>query len=417
MSAGRRCSRPCDPSADGSRDPQGRSVATDETGQGTAGDSRGYNIFVFTVLHQNPTTALKSNFPGIPNVSSEGSLYREAGVDIKLAQDLLGSVKQRIEETRRPEVLEEIAGFGGLFQLDVGCYREPVLVSSIDGVGTKLMIARLTNQHETIGRDLVNHCVNDIATVGAEPLYFMDYIGIGKLRSPLFEDVLSGMAEACTSQDISILGGETAEMPGIYGDDYDVVGSITGVVEKSKMITGAAIGAGHVIVGLGSSGLHTNGYSLARMILFAQSRFSVDTELSEIGEPLGRALLRPHLCYWPAIKKALAADLPVHGMAHITGGGFYDNIPRMIPDKLHAVVMPGVLPCPPIFAVIQTRGNISDKEMYHVFNMGVGMVWIVPPEAADSAADVCRAAGFEAAAIGEIADGAGPVQIRGIDCE
>jgi phosphoribosylformylglycinamidine cyclo-ligase len=333
-------------------------------------------------------------------------LYAQAGVDIDAAQSLLSTVKGKIEATRRPEVLRGVGGFGGLFQLDLSKWKEPILVSSVDGVGTKLMVANMVGRHNTVGRDLVNHCINDIAVQGAEPLYFLDYLGIGHLRSPLFEEVLSGLADACSEQNVALLGGETAEMPGMYGDDYDLVGCIVGVVERSQIITGDNIEPGDVILGLPSSGLHTNGYSLARKILFDQCGYTVDTELDELGGTVGDALLQPHVCYWQAIKAAIAANIPLRGIAHLTGGGFYDNIPRVLPAGRQAVIDRSALPpAPPIFDLIQRGGNVPNREMYRVFNMGTGMVWILPGGAASDALACCRDQGFEAVMIGRIEAG------------
>jgi len=248
---------------------------------------------------------------------AKSDLYKDAGVDIDLAHDLLGRVKETIGRTRRPEVLAPIGGFGGLFQIDLSKYTEPVMVSSVDGVGTKLMVAAMMEKYDTVGFDIVNHCIDDIAVQGAEPVYFMDYLGIGRLRSPLYEEVLSGLAEACLAQDVTLLGGETAEMPGMYGDDFDLVGCITGIVDKSKLITGDNIAPGNVIVGLGSSGLHTNGYSLARKVLFETAGYSVDSTPDGLGTSVGEALLAPHVCYWPAIKALLAAGVDVRGMGRL----------------------------------------------------------------------------------------------------
>ena len=264
---------------------------------------------------------------------------------------------------RRPEMLAPVGGFGGLFQIDLSKYREPVLVSSIDGVGTKLMIAMMMEKYDTVGHDIVNHCIDDIAVQGAEPLYFMDYIGIGKLRSPLYEEVLTGIADACKAANCAILGGETAEMPGMYGNDFDLVGVITGVVEKSKLITGEKIRPGHVAIGFGSSGLHTNGFSLARKILFSQCSYNVHTYLDELGETVGEALLRPHICYYPAIREAQAKNLPLDGIAHITGGGLYDNVPRILPNDVTAVFDTDVLPIPPIFKVLVEKGLDDPLEL------------------------------------------------------
>ena len=346
-------------------------------------------------------------------MSVSTSAYKEAGVDIDLSHDLLGRVKDRLAATRRPEMLQGIGGFGGLFQLDLSKYKEPVLVSSIDGVGTKLMVACLAGRHDGVGHDIVNHCINDIAVQGAEPLYFMDYVGIGKLRSPLYEEVLGGIAAACSVCNVAVLGGETAEMPGMYGDDYDLVGVITGVIEKGRMVTGAEVAPGHVLIGLASNGLHTNGYSLARKVLFDTCRHTVDTELPGLDGSLGDVLLRPHLCYYPAIRKALDDGLPLHGIAHITGGGLYDNIPRVLPDGVAAENSSNTFNCPPIFKIIREAGGISDRDMFHAFNMGIGMVWMVPAASADAAIATAVACGFRAMPIGSIVSGDKGVRIDG----
>ncbi|MBP5531923.1 MAG: phosphoribosylformylglycinamidine cyclo-ligase [Lentisphaeria bacterium] len=331
--------------------------------------------------------------------------YKNAGVDIDLATKLLADVKSSLAATRRPEMLAPVGGFGGLFQLDLSKYREPVLVSSIDGVGTKLMVAMMMEKYDTVGCDIVNHCINDIAVQGAEPIYFMDYIGIGKLRSPLYETVLSGIARACKAANCAVLGGETAEMPGMYGNDFDLVGVITGVVEKSKLITGEKIRPGHVAIGIGSNGLHTNGFSLARQILFKESGYKVHDYVDELGETVGEALLHPHICYYPAISKAFSGDLPLDGIAHITGGGLYDNVPRILPEDCSVEFDPSPLPVPPIFKLMTSRGGIGKEEAYRVFNMGVGMVWFVPEKAAEAALNTIRSAGFIAEKIGRVVSG------------
>lgn len=341
--------------------------------------------------------------------------YRDAGVNIDLAHTLLDRVKDGIRAARRPEMLTDIGGFGGLFQLDLSAYREPVLVSSIDGVGTKLMIAAMADRHDTVGIDIVHHCINDIAVQGAEPLYFMDYLGIGRLRSPLYEQMLAGLSTACREQNVALLGGETAEMPGMYGEDYDLAGCITGIVEKSKIITGEKIQERHRVIGLASNGLHTNGYSLARKVLFQVCGYRIDQEVARLGESVGDALLRPHRCYWPAIRRALAAGLPIAGIAHITGGGWYDNIARVLPKNVNAVLRQNVLSVPPIFSLIRDGGGVDEREMHRVFNMGVGMVWMVPEEAVDAAISHCAAVDVEAVDMGSIQPGIGEVQIIGLD--
>ena len=342
----------------------------------------------------------------------KSDLYKAAGVDIDLATELLAQVKMKFAQTRRPEMLAPVGGFGGLFQIDLSKYKEPVLVSSIDGVGTKLMIAMMMEKYDTVGYDIVNHCIDDIAVQGAEPLYFMDYIGIGKLRSPLYDEVLSGIADACKAANCAILGGETAEMPGMYGNDFDLVGVITGVVEKSKLITGEHIRPGHIAIGLGSSGLHTNGFSLARKILFSQCGYNVKTYLDELGETVGEALLRPHTSYYPAIQAAREAGVSLDGIAHITGGGLYDNVPRILPDDVTAVFRADVLPIPPIFKVLVEKGNVDPVEAYRVFNMGIGMVWFVPAAQAELALKQALGAGFTAGIVGEIVPGHKDVRVR-----
>lgn len=342
----------------------------------------------------------------------KSDLYKAAGVDIDLATELLTQVKRKFAETRRPEMLAPVGGFGGLFQIDLSKYKEPVLVSSIDGVGTKLMIAMMMEKYETVGHDIVNHCIDDISVQGAEPLYFMDYIGIGKLRSPLYDEVLTGIADACKAANCAILGGETAEMPGMYGNDFDLVGVITGVVEKSKLITGEKIRPGHVAIGIASSGLHTNGFSLARKILFSQCSYNVHTYLDELGETVGEALLRPHTCYYPAIRQAQDEAISLDGIAHITGGGLYDNVPRILPNNVTAVFDSSVLPIPPIFKVLVEKGNVDPVEAYRVFNMGIGMVWFVPPAQVDRSLEIIRGKGFTAGVVGEVVPGHGDVRVH-----
>ncbi len=342
---------------------------------------------------------------------AKSELYKAAGVDIDLATNLLGKVKADLAATRRPEMLSPIGGFGGLFQIDLSKYEEPVMVSSIDGVGTKLMIAAAMEKYDTVGYDIVNHCINDISVQGAEPVYFLDYIGIGKLRSPLYEQVLSGIAGACKAAGCAVLGGETAEMPGMYGNDFDLVGVITGIVEKKKLITGEKIRPGHVALGIASNGLHTNGYSLARKILFGENKYTVNTYVESLGETVGEALLKPHTCYYSAIKAAMNRNLPLDGIAHITGGGLYDNVPRILPEDVSVIFRPGTLPVPPIFKLLTSEGNVGKEEAYRVFNMGVGMVWFVPKDAQEAALDVIRGAGFTADVIGDVVPGKKDVQV------
>jgi phosphoribosylformylglycinamidine cyclo-ligase len=325
--------------------------------------------------------------------------YRSSGVDVELADTLKSGLAAKVRKTLRPEVLGAIGGFGGLFALDVKKYRQPVLVSSMDGVGTKLRIAVALNKHDTVGQDLVNHCVNDIAVLGAEPLFFLDYIGMGKLAPRVFDQIIAGLATACAQAGCALIGGETAQMPGMYSPgDYDLVSTIVGVVERDEVIDGKKIRPGDVMVGLPSSGLHTNGYSLARQVLFAQMRARLDDFSSELGCTFGEELLKIHRNYWPVIKKLRSR---LHGAAHITGGGFYDNIPRVLPKNCSAVIRRGSWEILPIFKLLQDGGGITDEEMYRVFNMGIGMVLILAPE------DVPP----KACVIGEIRKGNREVQI------
>ncbi len=345
--------------------------------------------------------------------SVKSDLYKDAGVDIDLAQKLLKKVKSKISDTRRPEMLAPIGGFGGLFQLDVSKYKKPVMVSSIDGVGTKLMIAAMMNKYDTVGHDIVNHCINDISVQGAEPISFLDYIGIGKLQSPLYENVLEGIADACKAQNCAILGGETAEMPGMYGDDFDLVGVINGLVEKDNIITGEKIKPGYIAIGIASNGLHTNGYSLARKVLFDKAKFTVDTYLDELGETVGEALIKPHICYWTAVKKAMESkNINLDGIAHITGGGLYDNTPRILPDDVDVLFNSDALPVLPIFKLIVEKGNIKKEEAYRVFNMGIGMVWFVPKGEEKMTVNLINSCGFNAAVCGKVIEGTSSVKIN-----
>ena len=336
------------------------------------------------------------------DMAGKSEAYKAAGVDIDLATSLLAKVKGKISSTRTPDALAPIGGFGGLFRINLSRWKKPVMVTSIDGVGTKLMVAAMADDYSTVGHDIVNHCVNDIAVQGAEPVYFMDYIGIGKLRSPLYETVLNGIADACAAQNMTLIGGETAEMPGMYGNDFDLVGCITGIVEEDGIIDGTKIKPGYAAVGIASVGLHTNGFSLARKVLFDKAGLTVASKPAELGgETLGQALLKPHRCYWQAIKTAIAKGVSLDGLAHITGGGLYDNVPRILPQGVGARFYADRIDVLPIFKLIQQAGDIEAHEMYRVFNMGVGMVWFVPQEQAQLAIDVCGSFGYKAAVIGE----------------
>jgi phosphoribosylformylglycinamidine cyclo-ligase len=323
-------------------------------------------------------------------------------VDIDLADALKSGLKRRIRRTWRPEVLGSIGGFGGVFALDLKKHKRPVLVSSMDGVGTKLSIAVAMNKHHTVGQDLVNHCVNDIGVLGAEPLFLLDYIGTGKLSPRVFNAIIAGLAKACTDAGCALIGGETAQMPGMYSrGDYDLVGTIVGAVERDRIIDGHKIRPGDAMLGLASTGLHTNGYSLARQILFAQMRARLDDYSSDLGCTFGEELLKVHRNYWPVIQRLRDS---LHGAAHITGGGFYDNIPRVLPKGCAAVIRRDSWEVQPIFRLLQRRG-VSDEEMHRVFNMGIGMVLILDPKDVAAAQKTAGGFGIRSYVIGEIRKG------------
>ncbi len=299
--------------------------------------------------------------------------YSQAGVDISAADKTKNLIKDLARSTFRPEVLTDIGHFGAFFKLKQ--YHDPVLVSSADGVGTKLKIAVLMGKHDTVGVDLVNHCVNDILCCGASPLFMLDYIALGKLMPHKVAVIVSGLSQACKEVDCALIGGETAEMPGMYrSSDYDLVGFIVGVVEKARIIKGDKIAEGDVVLGLPSSGLHTNGYSLVRKVFgIDRDVLSLKMFYPELGMTLGEAMLQPHRCYHNDLKPFLDN---IHGLAHITGGGFVGNIPRILPEGLAVQINRSSWQIPGIFELIQKRGNIRDEEMFHVFNMGIGMVVI-----------------------------------------
>jgi phosphoribosylaminoimidazole synthetase len=339
------------------------------------------------------------------------STYAEAGVDINAGNEAVLRMKEHIRSTFTPNVLADVGAFGGMFAFDKDAVPDPVLVSSADGVGTKIKVAVLANRHDTIGRDLVWHCVNDILVQGARPLFFLDYFGTGRLSPTVAADVVKGVAEGCRTTGCALIGGETAEMPGMYADgEYDLAGFIVGLVDRNRIIDGRRVAPGDVLVGLASDGLHTNGYSLARHVLFERARLSVDSYVPELGTTVGEALLAPHRCYASAILPLLER-FDIHAMAHITGGGFYDNIPRALPPECSAVVERRVWEPLPIFNFIQKVGNVPVNEMFRTFNMGIGMVLIVPAEQGVALVAALNAAGERAALIGEVARGSHDVQI------
>ena len=310
--------------------------------------------------------------------------YAKAGVDIELGNQVKTTLPELLKSTHRPEVLGTVGGFGGLFNLSTKKYKNPVLVSSVDGVGTKLKVAFLANKHDTIGQDLVNHCVNDIAVLGAEPLFFLDYLGTGVLKPKVFESIMSGFATACRENNCALVGGETAQMPGFYQKgEYDVSGTIIGIVEKKEILDGQTIKPGDTIIGLPSNGLHTNGYTLAREVLFNQLKLKPGTKVPELGTTVRNELLKVHRSYLPLMQKLTkrynkGKSKPlVKAFAHITGGGFIDNIPRILPKNVDAQVMLDSWDSQAIFDLIQREGKISQTEMHTVFNMGIGMIAIV----------------------------------------
>lgn len=332
--------------------------------------------------------------------------YARAGVDVDLGNRLKGQIQSLVRQTHGPQVLGKIGGFGGLFRASFPGIREPVLVASIDGVGTKLKIAFALNKHDTVGADLVNHCVNDIAVLGARPLFFLDYIGCGKLEARVFQQLLRGISRACRSAGCALIGGETAQMPGIYRKgEYDLAGCIIGVVDRGKIIDGRKIRPGDVILALESNGLHTNGYSLAREILFRKMRLKATSRLPGLAKTVGQELLRVHTNYQPVLSKIPSGM--IKGLAHITGGGLIDNLPRTLPAKCDAVIDTKSWRVPRIFEVLKENGNIDSREMYQVFNMGIGMVVVI------SERDVERAAlMLKAKRIGQITRGNGAVRLK-----
>ena len=305
--------------------------------------------------------------------------YRQSGVDIDAGNETVRRIKSLARSTFTPGVLSEIGSFGGLFRLDRERYADPVLVSSADGVGTKLKLAFMTGRHDTVGADLVNHCVNDILVQGAEPLFFLDYLATGRLSPDVAEQVVAGAARACRENGCALVGGETAEMPGFYADgEYDIAGFIVGVVDRSKLVDGNAIVPGDVLIGLPSTGLHTNGYSLARRVFFEVAGWKPETFVAELHATIGDALLATHRSYLPLVRPLLERDY-VKGLAHITGGGLTENLPRILPEGCGAEIDRRAWTVPPLFKLLQLRGGVKDDEMFRAFNMGIGMVVVCAP--------------------------------------
>ena len=346
-----------------------------------------------------------------PTPDGAGVSYKSSGVDIDAGHEAVRRIRVLAQETFTPGVLSDIGSFGGLFQPNLGACKEPVLVSSADGVGTKLKVAFAAGRHDTVGIDLVNHCVNDILVQGATPLFFLDYLATGRLAPAVAADVVAGLATACRENQCALLGGETAEMPGFYADgEYDLAGFVVGLVDRSRIIDGRRIEPGDVVIGLPSTGLHTNGYSLARQICFDHLGLSVDSPVEELGGRLGDELLRPHCSYLQTVRSILS-DGAIKAMAHITGGGLTDNLPRVLPEGCGVCIDPATWTVPPIFGFLQDRGGVAVDDMFRTFNMGIGLAVVCARvDVASVLAGLIAAGESGATAIGEIRAGEGAVE-------
>jgi phosphoribosylformylglycinamidine cyclo-ligase len=344
---------------------------------------------------------------------SSAADYRQAGVDIDAGNETVRRIRSIAQGTFTPGVLSDIGSFGGLFRLDLERYRDPVLASSADGVGTKLKVAFATGRHDTVGADLVNHCVNDILVQGADPLFFLDYLATGRLSPSVAEQVIAGIARGCRENGCALIGGETAEMPGFYRDgEYDLAGFIVGVVERSKIVDGRAIEPGDGLIGLPSAGLHTNGYSLARRVLFDIAGLQPGAFVTELGMTVGDALLAPHRSYLHAVRPLLDAGV-VRGMAHITGGGMTENLPRVLPAGCAARIDRGAWRVPPIFRFLQEGGDIAEDEMFRAFNMGIGLIVVCRETDASRVLEILEANGEPAARLGQVIAGDRDVRYAG----
>lgn len=339
--------------------------------------------------------------------------YKNAGVDIAAGNEAVERMKKHVKTTFRPEVMTDLGGFGALFKLNKDQYEEPVLVSGTDGVGTKLKLAFAMDRHDTIGIDAVAMCVNDVVVQGAEPLFFLDYLACDKVIPAKIESIVKGIADGCNQAGCALIGGETAEMPGMYAEgEYDIAGFTVGIVDKSKMINGSSIASGDVVLGLASSGVHSNGFSLVRKLLLEENGYALDQEMPELGKSLGDALLTPTKIYVKPLL-ALMKEIEVKGMAHITGGGFIENIPRMLPDHVNVDIEYGSWPILPIFKLMQEQGDISNKDMFTTFNMGIGMVIVVAEQNVDKALQLLRSSGEEPYVIGRVTEGERAVTFTG----
>ena len=330
--------------------------------------------------------------------------YADAGVDIDKGDAFVNTIKNVVKETYTPGVMGEIGGFGGLFSLSTEGMEEPVLVSSTDGVGTKLKIAFMTGKHDSVGIDLVAMCINDIIVQGARPLFFLDYLSVGKLDNERAAEIVKGISVGCKQARCALIGGETAEMPGFYKpDEYDMAGFAVGIVDNTRIIDGSDIRVGHKLIGLASSGLHSNGYSLVRKICFDLLKLKVDAAIPELGRTIGEELLTPTLIYSETIQ-GMTRDLPVHGLAHITGGGIGGNITRIIPNACSVLIERNSWDVPPVFPFLQDAGKLSDEEMLRTFNNGIGMIAVVPEESAEETMQRLRAMQKKAFLIGEVVE-------------
>ncbi|MFS0638943.1 phosphoribosylformylglycinamidine cyclo-ligase [Mesobacillus foraminis] len=340
--------------------------------------------------------------------------YKQAGVDIEAGYESVERMKKHVQRTARQGVIGGLGGFGGMFDLSSLGLQEPVLVSGTDGVGTKLLLAFMMDRHDTIGIDAVAMCVNDIAVQGAEPLYFLDYIACGKAEPERIEAIVKGIADGCEMAGCALVGGETAEMPGMYGtEEYDLAGFAVGAVEKSKIVNGSEIKSGDALIGLSSSGIHSNGYSLVRKVFLEDGGYKLDQHVEELGCTLGDELLRPTKIYVKPLLSALE-KFSLKGMAHITGGGFIENIPRMLPEGLGAEIQEGSWEIPPVFTLLESAGSLDREEMYNIFNMGIGMVVAAPAEQAQEIIRHFESCGEKAYQIGSVTDQAGViVKIQG----
>lgn len=339
--------------------------------------------------------------------------YRKAGVDIDAGNEAVERMKKHVKKTFRPEVLTGLGGFGALFQPDMKKYEEPILVSGTDGVGTKLKIAFAMDKHDTIGIDAVAMCVNDVVVQGAEPLFFLDYLACGKVLPEKIEAIVKGIADGCEMSGCALIGGETAEMPGMYADgEYDIAGFTVGIVDRKKLIDGSAIAPGDVVLGLASSGVHSNGFSLVRKVLLEDAGLSLDSHVDELGTTLGASLLTPTRIYVKPLLEVMN-EYQIKGMVHVTGGGFYDNIPRVLPAGIQVDVEKGTWPVLPIFSLIQEKGGITDYDMYRTFNMGIGMILVVSAQNSDAVVDKLASLGEKAYRIGTVVEGNDEVRLVG----